>query len=123
MAIHSAVEQYDKWLATLAVAIFASSVADLFAKRVITYSIAIIFTGLFFLIISSNDLILTIQTTVVLCALMMGFIWRGEKTSAYAFSIFSKACSLHSFSPSLSLLDYYLFTQLSIIYCLRLIHM
>ena len=49
MEIHSAVEQYDKWLATLAVAIFASSVADLFARRVITYSIAIVFTGAIFL--------------------------------------------------------------------------
>jgi len=119
MEIHSAVEQYDKWLATLAVAIFASSVADLFAKRVITYSIAIIFTGLFFLIISSNDLILTIQTTVVLCALMMGFIWRGEENfSTRFFHIFKSVLITFFFSIVIfigllliySAIDYLLFT-------------
>lgn len=83
--INSTVTNYDKWLATLVVAVFAASVADLFNKRIITYSIALVFTGLFFLIVSSNDLILAIQTGVVVSALMMGFIWRGEETFSARF--------------------------------------
>lgn len=87
--ISGTVANYEKWLATLVVAVFAASVADLFAKHVITYSIAIFFTGLFFWISSSNDLVLAIQTGVVVSALMMGFIWCGkENFSARFFHIF-----------------------------------
>ena len=119
MEIHSAIEQYDKWLATLTVAVFATAIADLFARRFIAYSIAIVFTGVFFLIISSNDLILTIQTTVVLCALMMGFIWRGEENfSTRFFHIFKSVLITFFFSIVIfigllliySAIDYLLFT-------------
>ena len=97
--INSTVTNYDKWLATLVVAVFAASVADLFNKRIITYSIALVFTGLFFLIVSSNDLILAIQTGVVVSALMMGFIWRGEETfSARFFHIFKSVLITAFFS-------------------------
>lgn len=87
--ISGTVANYEKWLATLVVAVFAASVADLFAKRVVPYSIAIIFTGLFFWISSSNDLVLAIQTGIVVSALMMGFIWLGKDNfSARFFHIF-----------------------------------
>lgn len=119
MEINDTVTNYDKWLATLTVAVFAASVADLFAKRVITYSIALVFTGLFYLIISSNDFILSIQTVVVLCALMMGFIWQGEENfSTRFFHIFKSVLITAFFSiiifAGLSLIyvavDYLLFT-------------
>ncbi|MCM3722948.1 DUF4153 domain-containing protein [Solibacillus isronensis] len=97
--ISGTVANYEKWLATLVVAVFAASVADLFAKHVITYSIAIFFTGLFFWISSSNDLVLAIQTGVVVSALMMGFIWRGEENfSARFFHIFKSVLITAFFS-------------------------
>ena len=117
--INGTVTHYDKWLATLAVAVFAVSVADLFAKRILTYSIALVFTGLFFLVISANDLILAIQTAVVLCALMMGFIWRAEENfSARFFHIFKGALITAFFSIVIfvglfliyAAVDYLLFT-------------
>ena len=117
--IHTDITHYEKWLATLAVAIFATSVADLFAKRVITYSIAMIFTALFWFLLSSNDSILFIQTGVVLCALMMGFIWRGnENFSARFFAIFKSVLITAFFSVVIfvgllliyAAIDYLLFT-------------
>lgn len=117
--INDTVTNYDKWLAILIVAVFAAAVADLFAKRVITYTIALVFTSLFFLIISDHDLILSIQTAVVLCALMMGFIWQGEENfSTRFFHIFKSVLITAFFSivifAGLSLIyvavDYLLFT-------------
>ncbi|WP_339173275.1 DUF4153 domain-containing protein [Solibacillus sp. FSL R5-0691] len=97
--ISGTVANYEKWLTVLVVAVFAASIADLFAKRVLPYSIAIIFTGLFFWISNSNDLILAIQTVVVVSALMMGFIWRGEENfSARFFHIFKSVLITAFFS-------------------------
>lgn len=95
--ISGSIAYYDKLLATLVVAVFAAAVADLFDRRIVTYSIALVFTGLFFLITSSNDLILAIQTGVVLCAMMMGFIWRGEQNFSPRFFHIFKSVLITAF--------------------------